>query len=189
MLGGNKVQRSCREKARLVDGLDEGAARAAAGIAARRDGALLDAVLGRGAGTTLPGERAEGAQSAWRFNIIYLLFIQSMCSCECFPLLFFATPPGRERSEGSSRGRCSNQSSCRGRPSPWQRPRRIESPAGMQHVHVSEGLEWWLREQSSSHSYRSIRGAHAVKLHAAADAAVLDVAAAAETRRPGVGHE
>ena len=49
-------ERRCREKARLVDGLDDGAARAAAGIAARRDGALFDAVLGRGAGTTLPGE-------------------------------------------------------------------------------------------------------------------------------------
>ena len=55
----------CREKARLVDGLDHGAARAAAGIAERRDGALVDAVLFRDAGTTLPGERAEGAQSAW----------------------------------------------------------------------------------------------------------------------------
>ena len=51
------VRRRCREvMARLVDGLDDGAARAAAGIAARRDGALFDAVLGRGAGTTLPGE-------------------------------------------------------------------------------------------------------------------------------------
>ena len=57
--------RRCRGKARLVDGLDEGAARAAAGIAERRDGALVDAVLGRDLGTTLPGERAEGAQSAW----------------------------------------------------------------------------------------------------------------------------
>ena len=58
-------ERRCREKARLVDGLDEGAARAAAGIAERRAGALVDAVLGRDAGATLPGERAEGAQSAW----------------------------------------------------------------------------------------------------------------------------
>ena len=58
-------ERRCREKARLVDGLDEGAARAAAGIAERRAGALVDAVLGRDAGTTLPGERAKGAQSAW----------------------------------------------------------------------------------------------------------------------------
>ena len=55
--GREVVGRTCREvKARLVDGLDDGAARAAAGIAERRDGALFDAVLGRGAGTTLPGE-------------------------------------------------------------------------------------------------------------------------------------
>ena len=61
-VGGTRemVRRRCREvMARLVDGLDDGAARAAAGIAERRDDALFDAVLGRGAGTTLPCERAE----------------------------------------------------------------------------------------------------------------------------------
>ena len=35
----------------------------------------------------------------------------------------------------------------------------------------------------------SRRGPHAVKLHAAADAAVLDLEAAAETSLPGVRHE
>ena len=52
-----------REKAFLVDGLDKGAARAAAGIAERLDGALVDAVLGRGAGTTLPEAREQKVRS------------------------------------------------------------------------------------------------------------------------------
>ena len=80
--------RRSREKARLVDGLDEGAARAAAGIAARLDGALVDAVLGRGAGTTLPEAREQKVRSGGSISYIYTSqrhMLMSVALCYSFP--------------------------------------------------------------------------------------------------------